>query len=94
MIKKLREWLGWDARGELVKAKIALQVAREIADDWKAMAQKSEKQLLEVMIENDRLRNDHGKLSEHHEKHERNAQVLVLALQRLHGSKPSLNGKK
>jgi len=79
----IRNWLG--IGGELEKARIALGVAREIADNWKLMSETNENQVRQLMVENERLRCAHDALKNEHEMQQRCASKVTEALGRVVG---------
>ncbi len=78
-MKKFFRWLG-GADGELEKCRIALGVAREIADNYKTLAHNSERQVIELIEELERLKSDHAKLKEEREQDKRCHAKLAEAL--------------
>ncbi len=87
-MKKLWHWFGFGLKGELEKSRIALGVAREIADSWKESAKTAERQVVELIAENERLKSEHANLKEEHEQQQRVQSKLATALS---GRVPILN---
>ena len=79
----IRNWLG--IGGELEKTRIALGVAREIGDNWKALCETHARQVRELLVENERLRVEHNVLKEEHETQQRCASKVTEALGRVVG---------
>jgi len=79
----IRNWLG--IGGELERARIALGVAREIGDNWKALSETHSKQVHELLIENERLKFQYAALKEEHEMQQRCTSKVTEALGRVVG---------
>jgi len=79
----LRQLFGIGLRGELEKTRIALGVAREIADDWKARAIESQTELMAFKTE-------HALLKEKHEQQQRVASITAKALSGLAPVAPTI----